>query len=207
MNRTVTAPAIAGGRPRRGARSARIIAEGLMALLCIGIVLPAGSASASTTTSSRGYPGATSLAPAYGGWSGGAYTGSAYINAGAGTAYRSRAYKAYDQYVCATTRLYQLMNNANGTSTWTRVSLGKACGWIRSGQSYINLSTNTFWNPDQWIGYGVDVRLTWQLSNGSVIGSRTVDFDSTSDYQCGVSSCSVGYNSNGAGAFIAFYAV
>jgi hypothetical protein len=107
----------------------------------------------------------------------------------------SPTYAAYDQYVCATYRLFRLAGNyATG---WNRIDSRQSCGWIRAAANRIQFPGAMF--PVLPIfQHGVDVTYTWQLASGAVIGTRYVDSYHRGDYSCQSNRCSTGTTASGA---------
>lgn len=189
---------------RRVARRIGLVAVAAVTLLTSLGIVRAPVADALTAYPS-GSPGTAQLVQSVMGSS----NGVRYITGGQGTVYRSSAYSTSNQYICSQTRFWELRNNAGGTSTWYQIGTGPLyCGWAKPTQTGVTVPASYLWDPTYSIGYSVDVVTTWRLSTTAApYGKRVYDYDRTADYACWVTDCKVGFNTNGAGAYIANYSI
>jgi hypothetical protein len=99
------------------------------------------------------------------------------------TVTEASSYRNYDQYVCVTTRLFRLKNGPYQQS-WVYERQATNCAWIRAAQSSVVVQGQGFTNLLLTQAYRIDVRFSWQLSNGYVLGTSWVDYDRAADYRC-----------------------
>lgn len=158
------------------------------------IATSAASASAVTITGGSGSPGYAYIPNTTAQY--GAYDST--ITAPARTVGESPAYARSDQKVCVTPRLWFLSSSRSGAQTWNFDSQMTNCAWIRAAATSATVNGVTFSGTIPYTGYSVDVVITWQLTNGSVIGRRTYDYSSTADYQCLTFKCFKGTSTIGA---------
>ena len=175
-------------------------------LVLVGILLAmlamllggASAASAVTVTAQSGYPGTANLVATYGASTG---FGSAKITVPWRNVTESTKYANYDQYVCVRPRLYE-----SSGARWIQSETKLNCAWILARSTSVNVSGADFtdvFGMNTFI-YSVDVVVTWQLSNGAVIGSRTYDYNVTGDYRCSTAHCKIANTTWGGGAFLEF---
>jgi hypothetical protein len=115
-------------------------------------------------------------------------------------------YAAYDQYVCLTSRLWQIVYSPAFSPPrpfWQQVGSYRRCGWIAAAGTAITDWGNSFAAGYQK-GYAVTMDITWQLANGATIGSKTVQYNAASDYRCVNGNCTVNTTNWGGGAFVFF---
>ena len=97
------------------------------------------------------------------------------------------AYSGYNQYVTIATNLWVLVQtpNSRGYPYWAKVDGSVQTGWISGGQTSIWDGGTAFGSNRivTYRGYSVTVSVTWQLSNGTVIGRRTIDYEHQGDYR------------------------
>jgi hypothetical protein len=116
-----------------------------------------------------------------------------WITSSARTIYESPQYKTRDQRVCIKHRLFGYINSSYiyypafvyNPPRWTAAPEQQhvACGVIRAAESSIRDGGIRF--PVQWNSkYGIDVLVTWSLTNGAPIGAKTYDYTSANDYFC-----------------------
>lgn len=175
-------------------------------LALVALVLFGGHASpaSAVTWSSSGSVGSVTLPQTVGYY----YAFNPSITVGARNAKESPAYAAYAQKVCFTSKLWQIVPtpNAKGYPYWTQTDSHTRCGTITAAQTSINDGGNVFPSSDIFPGrgYSVTVDVTWQLTNGSVIGRMHLDYDLAADYACSSANCRIGTTTWGGGAFISF---
>jgi hypothetical protein len=121
------------------------------------------------------------------------------------TAGAAPAYTGYWQKVCITKRLWQIVFTAAGSGGqpfWKQVASSQACAWVTgNGMTYDDAVS---FPAGYQKGYSVSIDVTWRLSNGYLIGSKTVDFDAVRDYRCVNGNCTTGVTNWGGGAFVLF---
>ena len=113
------------------------------------------------------------------------------------TAGKAPAYSSSNQYICSTTRLYQL-SSVNGRQKWTldgTFAPYKQCAWAGAGG--VNFSGVSYDGLIPLTGYSTDTTYTWQLANGTTIGSRYIDMSQRADYQCLTTGCLTGTSTVG----------
>lgn len=179
----------------RTASKIRALAAAVVVLTVLGI--GAQAASAYTTTASGASPGTAStpyVDAAYASYASGV------ISTNARTVYESPGYRNYDQYVCLTARLWKL--NAPRPQSWSKVTERRECAWIRAAASSATIRNTDFTNLTPYFGYSVDFDITWQLSNGALVGRRNYDYNAVGDYRCLNAKCSKGTST--VGAFVMF---
>ena len=174
------------------------VAVGTIVALMLALATSVSKAAAYTIISS-GYPGAVG-APATQAYSTSYGTG-ALLTPDRSIS-ESAAYARSDQYVCVTMNLV----SASGTPYWMQENAVRNCAWIRA--AYSSTTVRGAWFNDL-LGmnlaiYSVNVVVTWQLSNGSVIGKRTLDYNQPGDYQCQTAYCAVKMTMWGGGAYVTF---
>ncbi len=179
----------------RTATKIRALAAAVVVLTVLGI--GAQAASAYTTSASGASPG-TATVPV---------TDAAYVSyvtgritTNARTVYESPGYRNYDQYVCLTARLWRL--NAPRPQSWSKVNERRECAWIRAASSAVNIRGTNFSDLAPYFGYSVDIDITWQLSNGALLGRRNYDYNAVGDYRCLTTKCFK--DTSTVGAFIMF---
>lgn len=181
----------------RSASTLKALTAGLLVAILLGV--GAQAASAYTVVGSSGSPGTVSTPYADASY---ASYASGTIATNARTAYESPGYRNYDQYVCITARLWKLNNYGAGSQAWAKANETRRCAWIRAAASSVGIGGTNFTGLVPYFGYGVDFAVTWQLSNGTVIGRRTYDYTATGDYRCLTGKC---YKDNSTiGAFVMF---
>ena len=118
---------------------------------------------------------------------------------------KSPQYAQYDQYVCFTSHLWEIVYSPAFSPPkpfWKEVNNDQACGWMRGSTSSI-----TYWGKSfpagYRKGYSMTVDVTWQLSNGLSIGSKRIGFDSAQDFWCVNGNCLVSAT-NWGGFFVMF---
>jgi hypothetical protein len=120
---------------------------------------------------------------------------------GATDVYRSSAY-AGTQVVTLTYRVWNKDATGWHLSQWNTRTSTLAPGY------YTRFSANTF-SLYEWNRYGADIRVQWSTPGGAVIATRTIDYDSTTDYRCSVNEsftkCDVTDNRDGLGAHVFFW--
>ena len=164
----------------------------------MAIFAGASSASAYQVVNSTGYPGAAATPLTYAAWTGFA-TGSVTVPYRAVT--ESKPYAAYNQYVCVTAQLVE----ASGAG-WIESSSSRSCAWIMAAATQVNVNGAAFTGLMglNTLIYAVNVQITWQLSNGALIGTRTYDYNAAGDYRCTTIHCKVATTTWGGGAFVEF---
>ena len=190
-----TASAPGRRRPRRRLAAALTLFGATLATL-LGMQT---SASAYSLAYNYGHPGSTTTPFTYAASTG---YGTGQITVPWRTVYESPYYSASWQYVCVTANL----ETASGATFWTDYSSSKHCAWISPSASSVAVNGADFTNL---LGmnvaiYSVNVDVTWQLSNGTYIGERIYDYNSTADYRCSTSYCAVGNTTWGGGAYVTF---
>jgi hypothetical protein len=182
----------------RISRSIVKVALGGAATLTLALCITAAPASAYTLYGS-GYPG-TVGAPFTFGYSTGYGTGAILVPDRVVT--ESTAYGRYDQYVCVT------MNRvaSSGAKFWTTAETIRNCAWIPAASTSVTVKGAWFNNL---VGmnlaiYAVNVVVTWQLSNGYQVGTRTLDYNQVGDYNCQTAYCGIGMTTWGGGAYLTF---
>ena len=178
--------------PKKQSRSAKAIV-GILAMT-VAVAISANSASALYTNQS-GYVGTVTVPAQDQGWI--ASYGSGSISTGATTATKAPAYANYDQYLCATTRLWSLSTGTGGQK-WTLSSSYRQCAWAKGAITSVNYSGVTFSSAIPYTGFSTDTLYTWQLSNGTQIGSKWTDMSQQADYRCVSSRCNTGMSTIGA---------
>lgn len=181
-------------------RPLTVLATLLMAgTLAAGIGVGSGTASAYSQVGATGYPGSVSTPFIWGSWD---------FNAGNSvlfpwrTVTESTAYARYDQYVCVQMDLVY----SSASKYWVNYASRTNCAWIPAAATSVNV------NGTQYTGlpglnsfiYAGNVKVTWRLSNGAVIGTRTLDYNATGDYRCSTINCFVGMTTWGGGAYLSF---
>jgi len=103
--------------------------------------------------------------------------------------YESPAYGAQWQYVCATYNLWRLSSLDGPLVT----DSAHNCQWISPSQTALNVSS---WSANTRClnlclsgPFRAQVFVTWQLSNGTYLGTRTYNYIYDRDYICQASSC------------------
>jgi hypothetical protein len=197
--RAGASPANGGPPANRPAivRRSLVLAGILMAMLSM-LLGGASSASAVTISAQSGYPGSATLVATYGASTGFA---SAKITVPWRNVTESTKYANYDQYVCVRPRLFE-----SSGGRWIQSATASNCAWIPARSTSVNVAGADFTNVfglNTFI-YSVDVQVTWQLSNGAVIGSRTYDYNATGDYRCSTVHCKIANTTWGGGAFLEF---
>jgi hypothetical protein len=134
------------------------------------------------------------------------------IISGARRVNESAAYWNINQYVCVTHRLWiYIPETFTGPgyrpAAWSSSPIQQrmACGWILAAQTSINDLGAYFEISGSLPGsdYGVDVKIVWRSSpSGSVLGSATYDYASTTDYRCTYHPCTASDDGNGLGAYV-----
>ncbi len=187
-------------QPRRRSL-ARAALLALVAMILIGNYASPASA---VTWNSSGSVGSVTLPTTVGYY----YAYNPTITVGARNAKESPAYAGYAQKICFTSKLWRIVPtpNAKGYPYWALTDSNSRCGTITAAQTSINDGGNVF--PSSNIipgrGYSVTVDVSWQLTNGTVIGRMNLDYDLAADYSCTSANCYVGNTQWGGGAFIAF---
>ncbi|HUR76741.1 MAG TPA: hypothetical protein VMZ22_02260 [Acidimicrobiales bacterium] len=177
--------------------------------ILVGLAVPLvtgalASPASAYTSSTSGYAGSVGVPV-----NDGAYANSApSIRVNARNITESRAYANYAQYVCITSKLWAIVPTPNnqGRPYWAQVDSDRRCGWINAAQTSIYDGGNVFPSSDilPGKGYSVTVGVTWQLSNGSQIGSTGIGYSNVGDYRCLTANCSVDNTNWGGGAYISF---
>ncbi len=116
------------------------------------------------------------------------------------TAYEVPAYAGSAQYVCLTHRLYRIERTSSGPR-WVLDNAVTRCGWIGAAANSIYDAGYTFYLYPG-LGYSTSTTVTWQLSNGTLLGTRIAGYEHTGDYRCLTSNCVVGTTGWGGGAFV-----
>lgn len=175
----------------RTATKIRALAAAVVVLTVLGI--GAQAASAYTTTPSGASPGTATVPVTNASY---ASYASGTLTTNARTIYESPGYRNYDQYVCLTARLWKL--NAPRPQSWSKVNERRECAWIPAASSAVNIRGTNFPGLIPYFGYSVDIDITWQLSNGALLGRRNYDYNATGDYRCLTAKCYPGNSSVGA---------
>ena len=184
---------------RRNSKSRLAIAAACLVVAGAGALAESTPASAYTSTST-GSPGTTTTPFTYGTW-GPMSTGK--ITVPYRTVYESAAYRNYDQTVCVTPRLWSIkMASFGSPASWVFQNKVTNCATIPAASTAAVVNGVDFTNPLFYTGYSVDVVVTWSLSNGAVIGTRTYDYSHANDYRCTNAGCSIGTTNWGGGAFM-----
>lgn len=134
------------------------------------------------------------------------------IISGARRVNESAAYRNINQYVCVTHRLWVYVPETfTGTgyrpAAWSSSPIQQrtACGWILAAQTSIS-DLGAYFDLGGSLprsDYGVDVNIVWRRSpSGSVLGSATYDYASTTDYRCTYHPCTASDDGNGLGAYV-----
>lgn len=171
----------------------------VIAVIAGAVAMAFGASASGYSLSGTGSPGGTTTPftyANYGAWG-------STITVPWRTVYESPAFRAYDQYVCMTPRLWTIQQ---GTSPrWVQTSSSRSCAWIRGSASAVNVNGADF-SVLPYNGHSVDILVTWQLSNGQQIGSQVYDYNVVNDYRCGVvtSKCIIGTTTWGGGAYVMF---
>ena len=156
------------------------------AALAITIVVTSASNAAAVTIRTNGSPGSAEIPYAYARY---ASFASGTITAPARTVHESPVYARRDQYVCVTPRLWALSTNLLGHQRWKLDDKLTDCRWIRAASTSVAVNGAEFSELDPYIGYSVDVVITWQLKDGTRIGKRIYDYTFKADYQCLTEKC------------------
>ena len=176
-------------------KSVLVIAVVIASAIAMAMSAPASSYSLSGT----GAPGGTTTPftyANYGVWG-------STITVPWRTVYESPSFRAYDQYVCVTPRLWTIQY---GTfPKWVQTNSSRSCAWIAGAASSVNVNGADF-SAVPYNGYSVDILVTWQLANGQQIGSQVYDYNVANDYRCNVASprCVIGTTGWGGGAYVQF---
>ena len=199
MSDIATTTSVRAARLRRSSAGRLLRRVALPALLATAALVAAAPAGAVTTTVSKGVPGKAARPPVYGTYGA---NGNAVITVPWRRVTESRRYARYDQWVCVTPRLYHAYTPDWGTPDWVLDAKSTSCAWIAAGARYADIDGVDFTGPIGLFGYGVDVAVTWSLSDGTVIGKRVYDYDQQSDYVCQSGGC---YTGDGVlGGFVMF---
>ena len=161
---------------------ARRVRASLVASLTLVVVLLLGTLSAEAVTrTQKGSPGGQEIPTAWGVTTSDVFA--PYVFQHAFDVYRSPSYSNYAQTICVTQRWWQKDLTSPYNPAYFYTSRTK-CFTAQPGQ-YVVIPQ---WAVGAHIGYGysADMKVTWKLSNGYVIGSRYVDYDQTGtvDYGC-----------------------
>lgn len=168
-------------------------------LAALAAVLGVQAPASAYTPHSWGSPGTTTTP----------YTYAASTGYGAGkitvpwrTVYESPRYSNHAQYVCVAANLV----TSSGARSWADDDTAKHCAWIGAAASSVAVHGADFTGL---IGmnmaiYSVNLRVTWQLSNGAKVGERVYDYDSAKDYRCSTASCAIKNTTWGGGAYVTF---
>ncbi len=120
---------------------------------------------------------------------------------------KSPQYAQYNQYVCLTSTLWQIVfvgAGASGQPFWKPVNNYRRCGWISGSSTALVDWGNSFAAGYGGPAYSVTLDVTWQLSNGATVGTKQVAFNSTWDYRCVNGNCMVSNTYWGGGASVFF---
>lgn len=183
-------------RPGRWATAALAVTLSML----VGATL-ATPASAYTIARKSGYPGSATVPKVVGEYLPATYSNR--ITAPQRTVYESPQYAGFNQYVCAQYRLWYLARRSDNTQYWVRDPRGgSSCAWISAAGTSARL-TGLYWDDNTpYTAYGVDVVITWQLANGTVVGSKTYDYSDRADYACVTAKCVTG--SSTVGGYVQF---
>jgi hypothetical protein len=118
--------------------------------------------------------------------------------------HESPAFRGYDQRVCVTPRLWTIRQGI--FPRWALSTSRTSCASIPAASSSVKVDGADFTSIIPYSGYSVDIRVTWQLANGRLIGTRTYDYRDLADYRCNVGAprCIVEMTNWGGGAFMMF---
>lgn len=172
-------------------RSAKAII-GVLAMT-VALAISANAAGAYSTNQS-GYVGTITTPAQVQGWIASYASGS--LATGAVTGTKAPAYANYDQYLCSTTRLWMLSSGVTGQK-WTLSNSYRQCGWAKGSITNVSFSGVTFSSAMPYTGFSIDTIYTWQLSNGTQIGSKWTDMSQQADYRCVSSRCNTGTSTIG----------
>ncbi len=189
-------------KPRPRPRS--LIRAALLALITMVLIGTYGSPASAVTWRNSGSVGSVTLPQTVGHY----YAFNPTITVGARNAKESPAYAGYAQKICFTSKLWRIVPtpNTKGYPYWALTDSNTRCGTITAAQTSINDGGNVFPSSDIFPGggYSVTVDVSWQLTNGAVIGRMNLDYDLAADYGCISANCYVGNTQWGGGAFISF---
>jgi len=189
----------AGARRRRSRRRVRALA--VVGVVVASVTAATGSAASAKSWSQTGAPGQVAVTPTV------TADGAARrLTVHASAVGEAPGYAAYDQYVCLTSRLWQIVYSPAWSPPrpfWQQVSSYRRCGWIPAAGTAITDAGNSFAAGYQK-GYAVTMEVTWQLANGATIGTKTVQHNAVGDYRCVNGNCTVNNTNWGGGAFVFF---
>jgi hypothetical protein len=171
----------------------------LVTVIAAALAMAFSTSASSYSLTNTGSPGATTTPftyATYGAWG-------STITVPWRTVYESPSYRAYDQYVCVTPRLWSIQYGT--PARWVKADSRTNCQWIRGSASAVNVNGADF-AAVPLFGYSVDVQVTWQLSNGQQIASQVYDYNVTNDYRCTVVTpkCIIAMTTWGGGAYLMF---
>jgi hypothetical protein len=151
----------------------------IVAVTMIGAMVPAEAVSSSNS----GVPGNVTVPSRITGHTNGVMLGAnPWIEIGQTSVGRSTSYATATQKITVSYRVWQLVG-----TTWQYQASLSAIGtvYLAPGSSSRTIGA---WNPyvTSWGSpdYSVDIRVDWATSSGTWIGSRVVDYNLQSDYQC-----------------------
>jgi hypothetical protein len=158
-------------------RSRRVI----LLLIASAVFIGGGvsAAQAFTTSSVAGYPGVVPVPTVIANGNDLSITNQPRVIS------ESARYANSSQYVCATHRLWAF-NSATYVSpaAWKVIQQRKNCGWISPSATGFADAGAFFSGLTIYKAYSTDVWVTWQSSNGALLGRMLVNHDSQSDYTC-----------------------
>lgn len=150
----------------------------LVATTVTGALAATGAPTAAYTPSGGGYPGNLATPRTVG----------TYIDSTTGSIFyptrtvtKSARYAAYDQWVCIQ---YNVVYAVVPATSWQVYRNARTCGWISAGAAsrvFPGARFTVITDPFIFSGY---IQITWQLSNGALVGWRTLDYNQVGDYTC-----------------------
>jgi hypothetical protein len=163
---------------------ASIRSLGLRALIVAGslssILAVNAAPTAAYTPYASGYPGGIGTPRIVG----------TYVDYGTGRvtfpgrmATESARYAAWDQYVCVTSNV--VYASSFGSTSWQPYNSFRVCRWIPAAATSVVVPGVNFDVMTHGIFiFSGNLVITWQLSNGALVGKRVLDYNAVGDYAC-----------------------